>query len=255
MAFSHIRAWVLVSLCAVACDTEGSSGSASGSGGSAASTSGASGAAASPAPAPPAPDPPRAPDILVDASHVAIGNNSVTAGDLGLADKVGVFLSGRPLIEGQTVSVVAMRNAKPSSIAAVVTALERARATGASVKTEARDGTTLPLALSFTKSIPDCATVAWIAKDAAIDVWPAGGGTPKRVGRGLAGPDITLGTDTARTQGAGCNASVIVAGSDDGLPWGVLFDLATSVLGAPGARASAAVLVTSAVRGRKLMRE
>jgi hypothetical protein len=254
MAFSHIRAWALVSLCAVACDKEGSSGSASGTGGSAAGTSGS---AASPAaaPAPPVPDSPRAPDILVDASHVAIGNSSVATGDLGLADKVGVFLSGRPLIEGQTVSVVAMRNAKPSSVAAVITALERARATGASVKTEARDSTTLTLPLSFTKSIPDCATVAWIAKDAAIDVWPAGGGTPKRVGRGLAGPDITLGTDTARTQASGCNASVMVAGSDDGLPWGVLFDLATSVLGAPGARASAAVLVTSAVRGRKLVRE
>jgi hypothetical protein len=192
---------------------------------------------------------------LVDSSHVAIGSNQVAAGELGLTDKVGVFLSGRPLIEGQTVSVVAMRNAKSSSVAAVVAALERARATGASVKTEARDSTTQALSLSFTKSIPDCATVAWIGHDAAIDVWPAGGGTPKRVLHGLAGPDITLGTDTARTLGAGCNASVMVVGSDDAFPWGLVFDLATSVLGAPGARASAAVLVTNAVRGRKLVRD
>jgi hypothetical protein len=36
------------------------------------------------------------------------------------------------------------------------------------------------------------------------------------------------------------------------MTWGLIFDLATSALSAPGARASAAVLVTSAVPGRKL---
>jgi hypothetical protein len=205
--------------------------------------------------APPAPEPPRAPDILVDATHVAIGNDQIPAGQPGLADKIGVFLHGRPLVEGQAVAVVAMRNAKPSSVAAVATALERERAASAAVKTEARDGTTQKLTLSFPRTIRDCAGVAWIGKDAAIEVWPAGGGTPKRIGRGLAGPDITLGTDAMRTLSSGCNSSEIVVGSDDGLPWGLTFDLATSVLGAPGARASAAVLVTSAARGRKLVRE
>jgi hypothetical protein len=250
MAFSHVRVWALVSLSGAAC-----AGCDQQPQGTSAPSPGASVTAAAAAPAPAAPEPPRAPDILVDATHVAIGNNQVAAGELGLTDKVAVFLNGRPLIEGQTVSLVAMRNAKPSSVAAVVAALERARATGATVKTEARDSTTQSLALSLTKSIPDCATVAFIGRDAAIEVWPAGGGTPKRIVHGLAGPDITLGTDAARTQAAGCNASVMVVGSDDGLPWGLTFDLATSILGAPGARASAAVLVSNAVRGRKLVRE
>jgi hypothetical protein len=205
--------------------------------------------------APPAPEPPRAPDILVDASHVAIGSDQVPTGQPGLADKVGVFLHGRPLVEGQSVAVVAMRNAKPSSVAAVATALERERAASASVRTEARDGSTQKLTLSFAKTLRDCAAVAWIAKDAAIEVWPAGGGTPKRILHGLAGPDITLGTDAMRTLGSGCNSSEIVVGSDDGLPWGLVFDLATSVLAAPGARANAAVLVTSAARGRKIVRD
>ncbi len=206
--------------------------------------------------APPAPpEPPRAPDILVDASHVAVGNNQVVAGEPGLADKVAVFLNGRPLIEGQTVGFVAMRNAKPSYVAAVVAALARAKATAASVNTEARDGTTEKLPLTFAKAVRDCTTVAWIARDAAIDVWPAGGGTAKRIVRGLAGPDITLGTEAARKQSTGCNASELVTGADDGLTWGLVFDLATSILGAPGARASTAMLVTGAVAGRKLVRE
>jgi hypothetical protein len=205
--------------------------------------------------APAAEPPPRAPDIVVDAARVAVGANQVPSGAPGLADKIAVFLGGRPLIEGQTVTVVAMRNAKPYTVAATAAALEHAHATGASVHTEARDGTTQNLSLSFARTVPDCATVAWIAKDAAIDVWPAGGGTPKRVLHGLAGPDITLGTEAARAQGEGCNAGQLVVGADDGLTWGSVFDLATSVLQAPGARANAAVLVTNAVRGRKLLRD
>jgi hypothetical protein len=204
---------------------------------------------------PPAPEPPRAPDILVDATHVAVGNDQIPAGQPGLADKIGVFLHGRPLVEGQAVAVVAMRNAKPSSVAAVTTALERERATSAVVSTEARDGTTQKLKLSFARTLRDCAAVAWIGHDASIETWPAGGGTPKRIGHGLAGPDITLGTDAMRALSSGCNSSEIVVGSDDGLPWGLTFDLATSVLGAPGARADKAVLVTSAARGRKIVRE
>ena len=204
---------------------------------------------------PAAPEPPRAPDILVDSSHVAVGNDTVLTGQLGLTDKIDVFLHGRPLIEGQAVSLVAMRNAKPSYVAAVVAAIERLRATSAIVKTEARDNTTQQLALSFSRTLHDCATVAWIARDAAIDVWPAGGGTARRIVRGLAGPDITLGTEAARKQGSGCNSSEIVVGSDDGLTWGLTFDLAVSILGSPGSRANAAVLVTNAVPGRKLVRE
>jgi hypothetical protein len=208
-------------------------------------------AAAATSTAPPAPEPPRAPDILVDAANVAIGSDHVPTGELGLADKVAMFLTGRPAIEGHTVSLVAMRPAKPSSVVAVVSALRKAKASGAVVHTEARDGSTKDLPLSFATSSFDCAAVAWIAKDAAIDVWPAGGGTPKRVIKGLAGPDMTLGTEAIMKQSGSCNANELFLGADDVLTWGLVFDLGTSALGAPGARASAAVLMRDANLGRK----
>ena len=203
-----------------------------------------------------APEPPRAPDIVLDAANVTIGNDRVPTGDPALADRVAALVTGRPAlassIAGQTAGFVVMRNAKPSHVAAVLTALQRANATGAKVNTEARDGTTQTVPLSFTKGAAECATVAWIAKDDAIEVWPAGGGTAKRVSRGLAGPDVTLGTEAVRKQASGCNASELFVGADDGKTWGLVFDLATSALQAPGARASAAVLLTSAAPGRKL---
>ena len=208
-------------------------------------------AAAPAAPAPP--EPPRAPEIIVDRSTIAIGSAHVATGEPALGEEVGALFGGQPMIEGHVPDLVAMRNAKPSQVAAVVGALQAAKATGARIKTAARDDTTQTLALSFASNVPDCTTVVWIAKDGVIDVWPAGGGAAKRIGRGLAGPDVTLGTDAVRAQWAGCNAAAIVVGAEDTMTWGLVFDLATTVLASPGSRANAAVLVTSAVPGHKLV--
>jgi len=199
-----------------------------------------------------APEPPRAPDIVVDSTNVAVGNAHVATGEPGLAGKIAAVLAGKPMIAGQTVSVVAMRNARPSQVAMTLQALRGVKATGAVVRTEARDGSTQKLPVAFVASVPDCAVVAWIAKDAVIDVWRAGGGPVKRVGKGLAGPDMTLGLDAIRAAWSGCGASQVVVGGDDSLPWGLVFDLGTSALQAPGARADSAVLVTSPTPGRKL---
>jgi hypothetical protein len=174
-------------------------------------------------------------------------------GELGLADKIAVFLTGRPAIAGNTVSFVAMRNAKPSPVVAVVAALRRAKASGAVVKSDARDGTTQRMPLSFTTSVADCATVAWITKDAAIEVWPAGGGTAKKVIKGLAGPDMTLGLEAMRKQWSSCGAPELVVGADDSMTWGLVFDLATAGLQAAGTRTSTAVLVGNPAPGRKLV--
>lgn len=186
---------------------------------------------------------------------MAVGSDRVAGGELGLTDKVGVFLKGRPMIAGNTVNVVAMRNAKPSQVAAVVSALHKARASGVVLKTEARDGTTQSMPVSFPASVADCATAAWIAKDAAIEVWPAGGGTAKRITKGLAGPDMTLGTEAMRKQWSSCSAPELVVGADDVLTWGLVFDLGTSALQAAGTHVSTTVLQTNASPGRKVALE
>lgn len=195
---------------------------------------------------------PTAPEIIIDNSSVSIGTDRVPAGEQGLTEKVSVFVTGRPAIAGQAVDIVAMRNAKPSQVSAVVAALRRAKASGVNVKTEARDGTTRKIPLSFPAGVPDCATVAWIAKDAAIDVWPAGGGMAKRIAKGMAGPDMTLGTEAVRRQTNACSASPLIVGAEERFTWGLVFDLATMSMQLPGTRASGVVLVTSAVPGRKL---
>jgi hypothetical protein len=205
-----------------------------------------------PPPAPP--EMPAAPDIVIDASNVSVGSNRVATGEPGLADKLAVFLTGQPMIAGNAASLVAMRNARPSQVAAVLSALRKAKAASAIVATEARDGTTQKVPMAFPGGVAGCVTVAWIARSGAIDVWPAGGGTARRVIKGLAGPDMTLGTEAMRKQWSHCGASELVVGADDVMPWGLVFDLATAGVQASGTHPSTAVLVTNAVPGRKLAR-
>jgi hypothetical protein len=237
-------ACLLIGGAVVACDKEPSKGDST-------EATRAPSATATPVP----PEPPRAPDIVIDAGSVSIGNDHVATGEPGLADKIAVFVTGRPMIEGHVVDFVAMRNAKPSHVVALVAALRKAKATSAVAKSEARDGTTQKLPVSFTTTLADCTTVAWIARDAAIDVWPAGGATAKRIIKGLAGPDMTLGSEAVRKQATSCTAPELVIGADDVLTWGLVFDLATTAVQAPGARVSTAVLVTNAVPGRKVTLE
>jgi hypothetical protein len=109
---------------------------------------------------------------------------------------------------------------------------------------------TLPVSLS--SRLPDCATVAWITKDASVVVWPAGGGLAKRVIRGLAGPDLTLGLEAMRRCAAACEATQFAAGADDAMGWGLVFDLTMGALHASWTRTSAVVLATTPVPGRRL---
>jgi hypothetical protein len=187
-----------------------------------------------------APAPPALPEIIVDPANVTIGKDHVPAAPLGLTDRVATlldpaWLGGSPENpDVRTMEVVDLRNDNPSQDDAVRHALRHAKASGATLKTEARDGTTQKLALSFASHVPDCAAVAWIAKDAAIDVWPAGGGVAKRVIRGLAGPDITLGLEAIESRSEACGSSSLVA---------------TSAL---GNRGRTAILVTNVTPGRRV---
>jgi hypothetical protein len=202
--------------------------------------------------APPPPPAPTAPEIIVDRSNIDIGKNRVATGEPGLTDKIAVFLRGSPGLAGAVVDVVAMRSVKPSQVQAVLTALRQANVASVDVKTETREGETRKLPLFWPKTLPDCATMAWIAKDAAIDIWPVGGGAAKRVIRGLAGPDLTLGMEAFQKQAADCQASYFVVGADDAMSWGVVFDLAMAALHQPWTRTSGAELLASAVPGHKV---
>jgi hypothetical protein len=63
---------------------------------------------------------------------------------------------------------------------------------------------------------------------------------------------MTLGTEAMRKQWSSCGAPELVAGADDVLTWGLVFDLAMSALEAASTRVTAVVLDNAAVPGHKI---
>jgi hypothetical protein len=173
--------------------------------------------------------------------------------------RIAGVLTGKPLVEGEVVAVDASRDTKVPKVAAVLQALKNARAKGMLVRTAKRDSTMGQLQLSLDHpAVGDCSAVGMVNRDGSIAAWPLGGGVAKRFARGLAGPDMTLGSEGVQKLAAGCDSSVWFLASDDSLPWALPFDLALATSGSDGGsiRAAHTVLVTTpAVPGRKVVIE
>jgi hypothetical protein len=219
-------------------------------------------AAASPpipsATAPRPPPVPTAPAIRVDDSACTINGEEVLFLAPDARDRIAGILTGKPLVEGKVVAFDAAREAKTPRIAAVVFALRKAKAKGATVHTSMRDRTMGELALNFSHgAASECTPAAMIRKDGSIAVWSAAGGTAQTFTKGFAGPDLTLGTEGLRKASAACGSTVWALGADDNITWGLTFDLAMRARGeadaGTGIKATEAVLLNEApVAGRKV---
>lgn len=219
-------------------------------------------AAAPPTPTASAPRPPpipMAPSITVDDGACSINGEEVLFASPDAKDRIAALLSGKPLVEGKVVAFDAAREAKTPRVAAVVYALRKAKAKGATVHTAMRDKTMGELALNFSHGpLSECAPAAMITRDGSVAVWSVAGGTAQRFARGFAGPDLTLGTEGLRKASLACGSTVWALGADDNITWGLTFDLAMRAkgdadAGTAGIKATDAVLLNEApVAGRKV---
>jgi hypothetical protein len=193
-------------------------------------------AAAPPAATSSAPRPPPAPmppAVTVDDAACIINGEEVLFMTADAKDRIAGLLLGKPLVEGKVLSIDAAREAKTPRIAAVLYALRKAKAKGATIHTPMRDSSPGELTIPFTHAPAiECTPVAMIAKDGSIAIWGAGGGTAKKFDRGFAGPDLTLGTDWLRKASQSCASSTVwVLAADDAITWGLTFDLAMRARG------------------------
>jgi hypothetical protein len=219
-------------------------------------------AAAPPLPVSSTPRPPAAPmppAISVDDAACTINGEEVLFMTSDAKDRITAILTGKPLVEGKMVTFEAAREAKTPRVAAVVSALRKAKAKGAIIHTSMRDRSQGELTVPFAHgAAADCTPVAMISKDGSIAVWGAAGGTAQKFVKGFAGPDLTLGTEGLRRASQSCaSSSVWVLGADDNITWGLTFDLAMRAKGdgegGTPLHASEAVLATEPpVPGRKV---
>jgi hypothetical protein len=211
-------------------------------------------------PPPPPPPAPRAVLVTVDDSAAVFDSDRVEFAAPDVKGRLATALSGKK-VEGETISVVAARETKMPKVAQVIAAVANAKPKGILVKTMKRDRSTvdLPLALGVNGPRAGCAAVGYIAKDSSSSTWPASGATATKYTKGMAGPDITRASDGLRKLVNACDATHFFVGSDEGVTWGLVADLAIAVLepedAGAASKAKQIVVVAKATPGRKLEEE
>ena len=207
------------------------------------------------APAPTPPAPPTKPQLAVDDTAVFIAGERMDVAAPDLKGRVVAALTGKP-VEGETLVLNAARDTKMPKVAALFAALVAKKVKGVEIHTPQRDRSAAEIVFVTNVKPSDCSTVGYIAKDSAITTWPVSGATAERFTHGMAGPDLTRGSEGIRKRVLACESSVFFVSADDNVTWGLVFDLARAVLypedaGLPKPR-SVSLLVKTPVAGRKV---
>lgn len=221
-------------------------------------TSAKASASAAPSAAPSAPAAPAAPSkpqLAIDDTGAAVGGDRVEFSSPDPKAALGLALSGKP-VAGEELVLDAARNTRMQKVATLFAALSSAKVKTVRVRTARRDGTQAELPFTVAGKLEGCAGVGMIGKDLAIRAWSAGGGVGARFSKGMAGPDNTLGSQGIRKVLDKCEASAWGITADDAVTWGLVVDLALSVMngedaGPPKAK-DLVLLPTSTVAGRKV---
>jgi len=212
--------------------------------------------AASTAPAPPAA--PTKPQLAMDDTAVFIAGERIDLAAPDLKGRIVTALAGKP-VEGETLALNAARETKMARVTTVFSALIAKKVKGVEVHTPQRDRSPAEIVFVTNGKPSDCSAVGYIAKDSAITVWPASGATADRFTHGMAGPDLTRGSEGLRKRVLACESNVFFVSADEAVTWGLAFDLARATLhpddgGLPKPR-SVSLLVKTPVSGRKVVVE
>jgi hypothetical protein len=241
---------VALSLGALACDDK----TPPPKGSSASGTPAAEATAQAPAPAP-TPTAPTKPQLAVDDTAAFVAGERLEMATPDPKGRIAGSLTGKP-VEGETIVLNAARDAKLPKVLAVFAALASKKAKAVEVHTPQRDRSAADVVFLLDAKPEGCATVGFIAKDSAITTWPSSGATAERFTHGMAGPDLTRGSEGIRKRVLACDSPVWFAAADDNVTWGLVFDLVLAVMrpddaGLPKAR-SVALLTKTPVPGRKV---
>jgi hypothetical protein len=194
---------------------------------------------------PPRPPPDPLAGISVDELGIVLPAQRIdmTAKDVDTRVRAAV---GELPLQHRAVTVSVTRSAKAEQVGILARALGEAGASAIDFKTPTRSGSDGVLKVTppeiVGKSTPDCAVVSMVKKDNSCAVWRIKGGTASRFAKGLAGPDLSMTVEGTKKQMATCAATSWFVAGEEGVLWGLVFDLAQM-----GASANPPLKTTSTV--------
>lgn len=204
---------------------------------------------------PPAATTPSKPSIAVSSAGWSVGGDRIEANAPDPKVSIAQLLANKP-VSGEEITVDAPRDTYARKVAPALGALAAAKAKSARIRTPKRDGTTAEIVFPLDAKPTDCAAVGTIGDNIAINAWTVAGGTATRFAKGMAGPDLTLGSAGVRKVADKCESQSFVVGAEDKVSWGLLVDLILAVQHPEDAGAPKAItpilVVPSPVPGRKV---
>lgn len=152
----------------------------------------------------------------------------------GLAQLQERLSEAKEHIAQRDVVVRVHRQAKPIWVTTYLNELGKFAPSSVSVETETRaeyPGKLKVVPETQLESPAKCSLIGTILDDRGTAIWRLSGGTARKRGRGMGGPDLTMTGDTILSMAKGCSDSALFfATAADGVEWGLVYDLAASAL-------------------------
>jgi hypothetical protein len=192
-------------------------------------------------PEPVPPPPPKAPPTFsidelgpkVRYSRAVITDDSGKPRVQGIEQLRSDLAAEKAYITGKDILLSVGRKANPTWVSMYLTELELLTPSGLRIATETRNE--YPKEVPFTLEgaagkVAPCTLAGAILADRSTAIWKVAGGTARKRGRGMGGPDLTMTGDTIISLAKGCDSPLFVVSGAEGVEWGLIYDLAASAM-------------------------
>ena len=202
-----------------------------------------------------APKPLGPPQLAVTESGPTVrGMTALVVGEKGEPDVLGLgkltsyLADEKEFLGGHDLNIQVERQAKPLAVAILLSELSKLSPGKIRVTTETR--AEFPREIEFVPqeslAQPDpCTLVGAITADRGTAIWKISGGTARKRGRGMGGPDLSMTAETILSSKKGCESDLFFVGAAPGVEWGLVYDLAASGMALEKAQLKRAVVPTS----------
>jgi len=202
----------------------------------------------------PAPAPLSAPTIAVTESGPTVrGMTALVLRENGEVDVVGrgkltgYLAEEKTFLSGNDLTIQVERQAKPQAVSILLSELSKLSPGKIRIATETR--AEFPREIEFVpqeslSKLDPCTLVGAVTADRGAAIWKISGGTARKRGRGMGGPDLSMTAETIVSMKKGCESDVFFVGGAEGVEWGLVYDLAASAMALEKAALKRAVAPT-----------
>ncbi len=205
-----------------------------------------------------APKPEGPPQLIIGSDGPKVGWTTVAVGKKDSQAKLRKEIEANKQHFGDQPTTVAVdRKAKLEWVISMVQELARVGSPSVTIKTETREEFSNQLKFtpqSRVKRPEPCSIVMMVLTDRGTAVWTLAGGRAAKRSKGFAGPDLTTTAETLERYIKKCESSeTMFVSAQEGIEWGLAYDLAASAQKVKGANFKVVVLLeVEPVPGRKV---